>query len=424
MGVRNRAGPRPSSSTISRSPRGAGAASPSRPPLLADPGHRGQPRGDVQLDRQPSPSKTSAAFGWSPGLPRVHRVVSQLLSTGHGPGGTRPTRYRSCRPPYVGRDTAPFTATAPANLASLVRTSQIVQDGSQEPIGGGQDRAVAGAGGGSVGSCAGLPCVDAPSTPDDAAPHTVSIVDTRKEAAARANLRAGLRVRRHQQARRPVSHRVVAADQPLHRRAAAATRVLRVHGQRQRPQRRLAVRHQPCAWSRPSAFRGRVGHRTADLGVPRDGRDLGRTRPSTTPSLLLRGTSQPFTTPSTHPRLLKTRLTLAGSSRGDRTAATGNPATRQVAWPDGIPDRQRPLAKRGRRDASATGLWMRDELGRVDAVLCSPAERARQTWAHVVAELDNPPPATFDKRIYDAPPGALLTVVGSENCTPTLQRHS
>ena len=60
-------------------------------------------------------------------------------------------------------------------------------------------------------------------------------------------------------ARRPVSHRVVAADQPLHRRAAAATRVLRVHGQRQRPQRRLAVRHQPCAWSRPSAFRGRIG---------------------------------------------------------------------------------------------------------------------------------------------------------------------
>jgi hypothetical protein len=46
--------------------------------------------------------------------------------------------------------------------------------------------------------------------------------------------------------------------------------------------------------------------------------------------LLLRGTSQPFTTPSIHPRLLKTRLTLAGSWRGDRTAATGNFATRQV----------------------------------------------------------------------------------------------
>ena len=28
--------------------------------------------------------------------------------------------------------------------------------------------------------CAGLPCVDAPSTPDDAARHTVSIVDPRK----------------------------------------------------------------------------------------------------------------------------------------------------------------------------------------------------------------------------------------------------
>ena len=77
---------------------------------------------------------------------------------------------------------------------------------------------MAGAGGGALsGSCPGLPHVDAPSTPDDAACHTVSIVDTRNEAAARANLRAGLRVRPHQQARRPVSHRVVAVDQPLHR---------------------------------------------------------------------------------------------------------------------------------------------------------------------------------------------------------------
>jgi phosphohistidine phosphatase len=48
---------------------------------------------------------------------------------------------------------------------------------------------------------------------------------------------------------------------------------------------------------------------------------------------------------------------------------------------------------------------------RLDAVVCSPAERARQTWALVAAELDQPPAATFDDRIYRAPPAALLTVV-------------
>ena len=47
--------------------------------------------------------------------------------------------------------------------------------------------------------CPGLPHVDAPGTPDDVVRHTVSIVDTTREATARANLRAGLRVRRHQQ---------------------------------------------------------------------------------------------------------------------------------------------------------------------------------------------------------------------------------
>ena len=47
----------------------------------------------------------------------------------------------------------------------------------------------------------------------------------------------------------------------------------------------------------------------------------------------------------------------------------------------------------------------------MDARRARTPRRGRQTWAHVVAELDNPPSATFDKRIYDAPPGALLTVV-------------
>jgi phosphohistidine phosphatase SixA len=76
------------------------------------------------------------------------------------------------------------------------------------------------------------------------------------------------------------------------------------------------------------------------------------------------------------------------------------------AWPDGVPDRKRPLAKRGCRDAPAAGRWLRGHIVRLDAVVCSPAERARQTWALVAAELDQPPAATFDDRIYRAPVGA------------------
>ena len=113
-------------------------------------------------------------------------------------------------------------------------------------------------------------------------------------------------------------------------------------------------------------------------------------------------------------------------TRGDTPAASSRWQSYQVptlrrqlvilrhaksAWPDGVPDRKRPLAKRGRRDAPAVGQWLRNHVGRLDEVVCSPAERTRQTWALVAAELDHPPAVKFDDRIYGAPPAALLTVV-------------
>src|SRR5690348_7282010 len=81
------------------------------------------------------------------------------------------------------------------------------------------------------------------------------------------------------------------------------------------------------------------------------------------------------------------------------------------AWPDGTPDRQRPLTARGRRDATAAGRWLRAHLSGLDAVACSPAQRARETWALVAAELADPPEAAFDDEIYGAPPDALVGVV-------------
>jgi phosphohistidine phosphatase len=81
------------------------------------------------------------------------------------------------------------------------------------------------------------------------------------------------------------------------------------------------------------------------------------------------------------------------------------------AWPDGVPDLRRPLAKRGRRDAAAVGRWLHERAPRLDAVVCSPAERARQTWTLVAAELDDPPPASYDERVYGATAAQLLALV-------------
>ena len=56
------------------------------------------------------------------------------------------------------------------------------------------------------------------------------------------------------------------------------------------------------------------------------------------------------------------------------------------AWPD-LADSERPLNDRGRRDAPAMGRWLRDKGYVPDLVLCSTAQRTRDTWALVAGEL-------------------------------------
>jgi phosphohistidine phosphatase len=84
----------------------------------------------------------------------------------------------------------------------------------------------------------------------------------------------------------------------------------------------------------------------------------------------------------------------------------------ESAWPDGGPDRRRRLTAQGRRDATAAGRWLRGHVDRLDAVRCSPADRALETWALVAAELADPPEAAVDDDIYGAPPATLAAVVG------------
>jgi len=79
-------------------------------------------------------------------------------------------------------------------------------------------------------------------------------------------------------------------------------------------------------------------------------------------------------------------------------------------WPD-MPDRDRPLAKRGRRDAPVVGRWLREHGYLPDAVVCSAARRTRQTWELMAKELGGSPAVTFEPRAYAASAVTLLHLV-------------
>jgi phosphohistidine phosphatase len=80
------------------------------------------------------------------------------------------------------------------------------------------------------------------------------------------------------------------------------------------------------------------------------------------------------------------------------------------AWPDGVPDHDRPLAPRGRRDAPAAGRLLRKSGCVPDRVLCSTARRARETWQLAEDKLGAHPAAKFEDRIYGASAADLLAL--------------
>ncbi|MFI7502764.1 SixA phosphatase family protein [Streptomyces sp. NPDC049687] len=80
-------------------------------------------------------------------------------------------------------------------------------------------------------------------------------------------------------------------------------------------------------------------------------------------------------------------------------------------WPQGVPDHERPLAPRGRRDAPAAGQALTETGCVPDLVLCSTAVRARQTWELASAQWGTAPPVRYDPRLYAADVPELLDVV-------------
>ncbi|MEU9336348.1 histidine phosphatase family protein [Streptomyces sp. NPDC048290] len=81
------------------------------------------------------------------------------------------------------------------------------------------------------------------------------------------------------------------------------------------------------------------------------------------------------------------------------------------AWPEGVPDHDRPLAPRGLRDAPAAGRALAEADLLPDLCLCSTAVRARRTWELASAQWGTPPPVRHDPRVYAADVPDLLAVV-------------
>lgn len=76
-------------------------------------------------------------------------------------------------------------------------------------------------------------------------------------------------------------------------------------------------------------------------------------------------------------------------------------------WAAGLEDHDRPLNARGRRAATALGAWLRQNGHRPDAVLCSSAQRTRET----LERLELRAQTAFDPALYLAAPEVLEQAV-------------
>jgi phosphohistidine phosphatase len=76
-----------------------------------------------------------------------------------------------------------------------------------------------------------------------------------------------------------------------------------------------------------------------------------------------------------------------------------------------MPDHDRPLNRRGQDDAPLIGTYLAHNALIPDRVLCSTAERTRETWDLVANQLSKRPPVDFDDRLYEAGPQAILALL-------------
>lgn len=77
----------------------------------------------------------------------------------------------------------------------------------------------------------------------------------------------------------------------------------------------------------------------------------------------------------------------------------------------GLSDRERRLNARGQADAATMGAYIARHSLAPDLALVSPARRTRETWKAVAAALPTPPEPTYEQRVYNARPDAILAMI-------------
>jgi phosphohistidine phosphatase len=76
-------------------------------------------------------------------------------------------------------------------------------------------------------------------------------------------------------------------------------------------------------------------------------------------------------------------------------------------------DFDRPLAKRGRKDARCMGAWIRKEKALPDLVVCSTARRAKETAERALEEMGlDEGDVKWEPRVYEATLERLLQILG------------
>jgi phosphohistidine phosphatase len=90
------------------------------------------------------------------------------------------------------------------------------------------------------------------------------------------------------------------------------------------------------------------------------------------------------------------------------------------SWKTGEPDFERPLNKRGGRDAEAIAEFIGSVAHRPALILCSAARRARETLQPLVARLDGEAQVVITRLVYEADAEALLDLIRRSGSVPSL----
>lgn len=81
------------------------------------------------------------------------------------------------------------------------------------------------------------------------------------------------------------------------------------------------------------------------------------------------------------------------------------------SWSTGLPDHERPLAARGRRDGLAAATWLTARALTPDLALVSDSVRTRQTAERLVAGGCSPARISHERELYDANERDLVRII-------------